>query len=154
VERVLRLRDRRPPVGGSRRLSDLLDHHWDAAEASLAYTGLDLRVLVSDPTCTPRRLLVLLDHLPPSSPLALSVGPEWWWGRDVHAQLLGELIDGLNVVATASALPAAALGAKPREIGNALQSVKPWTRPWEPPKSEKPKTFTEKVRRLMSLFGG
>jgi hypothetical protein len=99
-------------------------------------------------------LLVLLDHLPPSSPLAHAVGPEWWWARDLHAQLLGELIDGLNVVATASALPAAALGAKPKEIGKALQSVKPWPRPWEPPKSEKPKTFTEKVRRLMSLFGG
>jgi hypothetical protein len=98
--------------------------------------------------------MVLLDHLPHDSPLAASVGPEWWWGRDTHAHLLAALIDAVNVGTTASILPAAALGAKPKEIGKALKSVQPWTRPWEPPKSEKPATFTEKVRRLMSAVRG
>lgn len=113
---------------------------------------MDLRALVDDPTATPRRLLVLLDHLPADSPLALSVGPEWWWGRDTHAQLLGAVIDALNVVALASTLPASALGVKGPAIAKALGSVKPWERPTA--EAAKPQTFEQKIAALMTSLGG
>ena len=104
------------------------------------------------PTCTPRRLRVLLDHLPHDSPLAASVGPEWWWQQDTHAHLLAAQIDALNTLITSTALAPMALGAKGQDVSKVLDGVKPWRRPYEPPKP-KP-TFEQKVNALMSLLVG
>lgn len=112
---------------------------------------MDLRALVDDPTCSPRRLNVLLDHLPHSSPLALSVGPEWWWAQDVQAQLLGVQVDALNALLTSTAMAPLALGAKKEAVQKALRSVEPWQRPYTPPKPKV--TFEQKVAALMSHFG-
>jgi hypothetical protein len=143
---------RGPQPGGSTRLDRLLAEHWDAAEASLAYRGIDLRALVNDPTCTPRRLNVLLDHLPHDSPLAVSFGAEWWWQQDIHAQLLGSIIDALNLIVTSTAMTPMALGAKKAQVTKALQGVEPWKRPYEPPR--KKQDTADMVRSLMSLMRG
>lgn len=83
------------------------------------------------------------------------MGPEWWWQADVHAQLLGEVLDAVRVGSAAAALPALALGAKPDAVRKALTSVEPWKRPYTPPKPQpKRLSIEEKAARLLALIGG
>jgi hypothetical protein len=82
----------------------------------------------------------------------LSVGPEWWWQADMHAQLLGAILDALNMIVTSTAMTPLALGAKKAQVTKALQGVEPWKRPYTPPR---PKQDTaEMVRSLMGLMRG
>jgi hypothetical protein len=82
----------------------------------------------------------------------LSVGPEWWWQADVHAQLLGSILDALNLVVTSTAMAPLALGAKKAHVARALQGVEPWKRPYTPPRPKQ--TTDQMVRSLMSLMRG
>lgn len=102
-------------------------------------------------TDTPRRVLALIEHLPPDSPLARAVGPEWWWQADLHAQLLAELLDAVNRSTTASAVAALALGAKPRSVTEAIGGTPRWRRPYEPPPPKR--TLAEKARGLIAAIG-
>lgn len=107
--------------------------------------------MVGNPKSPARRILVLLEHLPPDSPLARSVGPEWWWQRDVHAQMLANLLDAVSQGVIASAMTPLALGAKPKAVEKALTSSPLWPRPYEPPKPPaKPLTFEQRVRRMLA----
>lgn len=114
---------------------------------------MDVRRLLADPAEPPRRILCLIDHLPPDSPLAYSVGPEWWYRRSPDAQMTYELLDAVNRCTAASAMGALAMGAKAKQVERGLMSVPRVPRPWEPPET-KPETFRDRVYGLLAHFGG
>lgn len=95
----------------TRRVTALLAQHCDAIEADLAFRGIDLADYYRG-SMSPRRLALLLDHLPPESHLHTALrdaepddlpepDPETAgrgsWSND--QLLLAAVVDGLNVLA-------------------------------------------------------
>jgi hypothetical protein len=129
----------RAEPGKIRELDGLLREHGEAVEASIqAAYHISLGGLF-DGTLSPRRLIVLIKHLPASSPLAIALhGDAAHWG--VNEYLLASAIEVL-------------MGANWQRGGGKGPKPKPFPRP-DPRAEKRKREYVARLKRLGLIPAG